>query len=207
LLMDALESDADLLCSLDPGLILEVGSGSGCVINFVTKFLASELGRETASLAIDLNRQAVLETLRCSQRPLNRVHNFDAIQASFLDGLRPAHQFDLVIFNPPYVPSEDSDACSSLNSHSRENLIDAAWAGGPRGRLCTDRLLDSLCLPHPDGRSFLSPGAVVYIVALEYNDPEELLRLASQRWKFRCATVVLERLAGIERLSILRLKR
>jgi len=201
--MDALEADVQMLCDLNPLTLLEIGSGSGCVISFVSKFLSSELKKPIAAVAIDINREAAIETLRCANRPLNAVRDLDALQTSLLSGIRPAAQFDIIIFNPPYVPSESSDVY--LESSPVSNVIDAAWAGGSKGRLWTDMLLESLCLSSTS--TFLSLKATVYIVALDSNHPEELADLAVERWGFRHASIVLRRLAGIERLSILRLSR
>ncbi len=48
-------------------------------------------------------------------------------------------EIDVLLFNPPYVPSEHTDISTKLVTG-----IDAAWAGGKRGREVLDRLLPQL---------------------------------------------------------------
>lgn len=203
--MDAIENDVDMLCTLNPLLILEIGSGSGCVINFVSKMLSSELKRSVAAIAVDINYEATIETIRCANRLTNMVTNLDAMQTSLLDGIRPSNQFDIVFFNPPYVPSDFSDVY--LGPDSGAEVIDAAWAGGNIGRFWTDKFLEKLIKDSSNDGGFLSPNAIVYFVALESNSPEELMTLAVERWGFSNAAIVEKRHAGIERLSVIRLSR
>jgi release factor glutamine methyltransferase len=69
---------------------------------------------------------------------------------------------DLLVFNPPYVPSEKSEL--GLTS------IEAAWAGGEDGREVIDLLL-------PKVRDILSPKGVFYLVLIEQNKPQEIIQI------------------------------
>jgi release factor glutamine methyltransferase len=59
------EQDRSRIASLEPLILLEVGSGSGCVITFLTQLLYEELGKNSVvSFATDINPQASLSTSR-----------------------------------------------------------------------------------------------------------------------------------------------
>ncbi|MCU0632315.1 MAG: class I SAM-dependent methyltransferase [Methanolinea sp.] len=66
--------------------ILEVGCGSG--------YIAARLAERGEVLATDINPHAVRET---------RTLGVEVVRADLLDGVRGP--FDLVIFNPPYLPT------------------------------------------------------------------------------------------------------
>lgn len=69
---------------------------------------------------------------------------------------RLRHGVDLIVFNPPYVVTPDEEI--------RGDGISAAWAGGKRGRRIIDKVLPRLS-------SLLSPGGMVYMIAIHDNDP------------------------------------
>jgi len=63
LLCDAIQTDRLLIRSRGPLIALEVGSGSGCVITFLTRMLNRD-GIFVQSFATDLNPHATLATAR-----------------------------------------------------------------------------------------------------------------------------------------------
>uniref|UniRef100_A0A8P4G4F6 Uncharacterized protein n=1 Tax=Dicentrarchus labrax TaxID=13489 RepID=A0A8P4G4F6_DICLA len=76
--------------------------------------------------------------------------------------------------------------------------IEAAWAGGKRGREVTDRFL-------PLVAQLLSSKGLFYLITIAENDPEEIIRLLGQ-----CGLTgesCLSTRAGNERLSVLRFHR
>ena len=69
----------------------------------------------------------------------------EPITASLLSPLaaRLQRAVDILIFNPPYVPTAYEEALAAQSSNT--TLVgSAAWAGGSDGMLVTDRVLDSL---------------------------------------------------------------
>ncbi|KAF5830698.1 hypothetical protein DUNSADRAFT_14129, partial [Dunaliella salina] len=96
---------------------------------------------------------------------------------------------DLLVFNPPYVPTPDSEV------HLQG--VASAWAGGHKGRRIIDRLLPQL-------HGLLSPHGVVYLVTVSENDPAGIVQdMQSQGFQ---GCVLMSRQADEELLSIVRLQ-
>ncbi|CAE6429903.1 unnamed protein product [Rhizoctonia solani] len=104
-------------------------------------------------------------------------------------------QIDILIFNPPYVPTEEEEAMVAQS----QGEIAGAWAGGFDGMVVTNRLLDELNL-------ILSPKGCFYLVALKQNDPQGIIARMREQWSLE-GKVVLQRRAGREHLFILRFMR
>ncbi|CAJ0581876.1 unnamed protein product, partial [Mesorhabditis spiculigera] len=177
LLLDALEKDIKKIRELKATLVVEVGCGSGVVSTFV----AQNLGRRAHYLATDLNRTAA----QCARQTarLNKVE-LDTVWTDLVSGLRLFNLVDVLLFNPPYVPTEEEASTD----------IERTWAGGPSGRGTLDRLL-----PHVP--RLLSSRGVFYLVALHQNDIPALLAHNEKELK---GEVVMQRRCGIEHLYILK---
>nr|XP_019585433.1 PREDICTED: hemK methyltransferase family member 2 isoform X1 [Rhinolophus sinicus] len=180
LLLDALEAAMSELKGVE--ICLEVGSGSGVV----SAFLASMIGPQALYICTDINPKAAactLETARC-----NKVH-IEPIVTDLVKGLLPRlkEKVDLLVFNPPYVVTPPEE----VGSHG----IEAAWAGGRKGREVMDRFFPLV----PD---LLSQRGVFYLVTIKENNPEEILK--TMKMEGLHGTTVLSRQAGQEILSVLK---
>ncbi|GJE85900.1 S-adenosyl-L-methionine-dependent methyltransferase [Phanerochaete sordida] len=154
ILLDALEQDADELREVKPRVCLEIGSGSGCVSSFV----GAILGNSCLYLSTDINPFAA----SCTQRTARQnKRTIDPIVASLAGPLRTRlhRNIDLLIFNPPYVPTHDEEAYSAQSTAD----LAGAWAGGASGMQITDVLLNDL-------DNLLSPTGRFYLVAVKQND-------------------------------------
>ncbi|XP_059468761.1 methyltransferase N6AMT1-like isoform X1 [Neocloeon triangulifer] len=184
ILMDAIEEDGPWLRDeIRPALCVEIGSGSGVVCSAVAKFL------KTFCLAIDINPLACRATKETARRHGASV---ECVNADLVTPLLPAirNKVDLLIFNPPYVPTETVEIASSKIAHT--------WAGGLRGRQVMDRLFPLV----PD---LLSSKGVFYLVLVEENKPLEVEEIFL-RQGFKCKFVK-RRAAGRERLCVLRVSK
>eukprot|EP01104_Vermistella_antarctica_P011040 TRINITY_DN3027_c0_g1_i2.p1 TRINITY_DN3027_c0_g1~~TRINITY_DN3027_c0_g1_i2.p1 ORF type:complete len:227 (+),score=52.94 TRINITY_DN3027_c0_g1_i2:230-910(+) len=195
LMLDALELDeAFLNQTLRPSLCVEVGTGSGCV----TAFLGSLLKKPSLLLATDVNPAACCaaqETFR-----INKVKNAQVICGDLIFPLLPSVRgnVDVLIFNPPYVPTgPDDDLVEDEDGIERDGggALRAAWAGGKDGREVLDRLL-------PHIKELLSPNGCLYLVVLEENDPEDIASILKRDGIE--AKEIAKRRAGGELLSIIK---
>mmetsp|Transcript_7158 Transcript_7158/g.20996 ORF Transcript_7158/g.20996 Transcript_7158/m.20996 type:complete len:227 (-) Transcript_7158:3398-4078(-) len=144
-----------------PHLCVEVGSGSGYVITSLARILQAAGATSSRLIATDISPAALTatkETLEAHKIWLP----YEVVQADLLGGLlsKLRQQVDLLLFNPPYVPTPDDEIS--------KGGIAAAWAGGARGRVVIDRLLDQL-------DDILSPAGQLFMVTVEENNPTELI--------------------------------
>lgn len=177
--------------SSPPQLSLEVGSGSGYVITSLARILVASEKSNLRLVATDISDKAVAATTSTLEQhgipvrsgmaldPHMRKANVvcEVLQTDLLRGLLPdlRHCVDLLLFNPPYVPTDDSELS--------QGGIAAAWAGGLRGRVVIDRLLSEL-------DEILSPHGQLLMVTIQQNDPQGLVReLNSKGYRARiCLT-------------------
>src|ERR671915_1821322 len=107
------------------GAVLDVCTGSGALA------VAAALGGPRAVPAVDVSRRAVL-TARLNAR-LNGVR-VEALRGDLLAAV-PGRRFDVIVSNPPYLPSDDA----ALPARGRARHTEA----GSTGRILLDRLIDA----------------------------------------------------------------
>jgi len=113
-------------------ICLEVGSGSGCV----TSFLGKILGPSVLYLCTDINPHACRCTCLTGRQNQVDIHVINGSLATPFQS-RLAKKIDIIVFNPPYVPTSGGEASDSQISGD----IGGAWAGGADGMEVTNILL------------------------------------------------------------------
>ena len=158
--VDGLWAEQATLRALRPTVCVEVGTGNGCPL----AALALVLGPDWPALYLGTDLNARAATAAAGTYARNGVRYGDVVATDLLSSLdgRLAGKVDVLLFNPPYVPTPAGE----LGSRG----IEAAWAGGDRGREVIDLVL-------PQVPRWLSPGGVFYMVVVEDNDPAEIQRL------------------------------
>ncbi|XP_053992132.1 methyltransferase N6AMT1-like [Hylaeus volcanicus] len=150
LFLDALEKDIDFIKQIKPSIVVDLGCGSGCLGVFLLQILSTnsssakkntllkqEDGMERITdkatkhslnnlpfiIGIDINHTACIAA-SCTSQVNNVSCNYDTFVGNLTDNLRP-YSADVILFNPPYVPSKLEDVAKPC--------ITAAWAGGING--------------------------------------------------------------------------
>ena len=206
-------------------LIVELGVGSGVVLAFVAANAKTMFGRsDVLTLGIDLNgfsckaaaetvEKALVETIgNAGPRDSGSCATFlGSVNADLTESLRYL-ETDVLIFNPPYVPTENLPmfrplAQSSNSSHSQfdrnSHLLALSYAGGEDGMEVTKRLLSSL----PD--TLHPKRGVAYILLCAQNRPESVKKLI-RSWGSSWSVETVGRSgksAGWEKLQVLRIWR
>ena len=130
---------ADNLKVNEGDVVIDVGTGCG-----ILGIIAAEKAAQV--IAVDINPHAV----RCARENalLNHVNDkMSCIQGDLFAAIRNRAKFDLILFNAPYLPSEDAEDSSWL---------ECAWSGGPSGRRVIDRFVhDAPKYLKPEGRLLL----------------------------------------------------
>ncbi|KAG5728552.1 eRF1 methyltransferase catalytic subunit mtq2 [Termitomyces sp. T112] len=187
LLLDALEEDEKELKDLHPSISLEIGPGSGCVSAFIGKIL----GPSVLYLCSDINPHACTCTRATGTQ--NKV-TLDVINASFASPLtlRLKHAVDIILFNPPYVPTIQEEMSDAQDKCS----ISGSWAGGMDGMNVTNIFLEHV-------EELLSERGRFYLVAVAENDVPGIQERMSKLHGLR-SDIVLSRRAGREHLFVIR---
>ncbi len=207
--------------TLTSPIVAEVGTGSGIVLAFVTAHTAAIFGRnDILTIGVDANGhgcKATQETVKVAtqdQAAEGKSHGYYVgnVVGDLVTPLR-AGVVDVLIFNPPYVPTSElpalpasgNNACESTVVPSFEDdshLLALSYAGGANGMETTRRVLDLL----PDT---LSSNGVAYILLCAQNKPEmvkEEIRAWGQGWLVETVGSSGKK-AGWEKLQIIRIWR
>ncbi|TVY83428.1 eRF1 methyltransferase catalytic subunit [Lachnellula suecica] len=137
-------------------LVVEIGTGSGVVLSFIDAHGETIFGRaDVLTAGVDVNVhacKATIQTVRVAEEEQvtqSKSHGFylGNIAADLTTSLRIG-EVDVLVFNPPYVPTPDlPDVLPGETRDSFEvdsHLLSLSYAGGEDGMEVTNRLLDSL---------------------------------------------------------------
>ena len=133
----------------------------GCIITYLSKLL-EDIGMNIIGFATDINPYANLCTSRTARQ--NNVQNIEVVRCDFAAPMKEKLEgkVDVLIFNPPYVPTPNDEVGS--------DDIAASWAGGDDGRVVIDRFL-------PYISTLLSKSGVFYMVLVQENKPQNICRI------------------------------
>lgn len=170
-----------------PLLVLEAGIGSGVVLAFATAHAKQIFGRsDVITLGTDVNPFACVGSQTTVEFAASESRHSQTEPGVFLGSLNgdlasaiQPGSIDILIFNPPYVPSEDipslpagqdSEACQVSEDvfTSDSHLLSLSTDGGLDGMEITNRLLADLS-------SVLSGRGVAYILLCAPNKPDEVI--------------------------------
>ncbi len=105
--------------------VLEIGTGTG-IIAILTSKITEKV------IAVDINKYAV----ECARKNSEINHsNIDIKLGDLFDPVKD-EQFDIIIFNTPYLPTNEDERI--------DDELEAAWDGGMDGRVVINRFIEGL---------------------------------------------------------------
>jgi release factor glutamine methyltransferase len=131
------------------GAVLDVCTGSGAIA------ISAALAAARSVTAVDVSRRA-LATVRINAR-LNGV-SVRTRRGRLLDAV-PGERFDVIVANPPYLPSPAELPTRGTARHTE---------AGPEGRTLLDRLI-------AQAPSHLTPGGALLVTHSSVNDEQRTL--------------------------------
>lgn len=102
--------------------ILELGTGSGCLI--ITLLL--ELQKASA-IAVDINKAALAVAKQNAENL--EVDNINFIESDWFSALRVAEKFDIIIANPPYIALDSTRISKETNLYEPKVALFASGNG------------------------------------------------------------------------------
>ncbi|KAK9827518.1 hypothetical protein WJX74_007595 [Apatococcus lobatus] len=173
-----------------PYLCIEIGCGSGFA-SCALALILCQLGLPHHLIALDISKDAVTAT-RATLKA-HGVISADVVQDRFQDFLsRTEQQYDIVVFNPPYVPTPDEEL--------QRTDIARSWAGGWKGRIVIDQFLSYV-------PKILAQEGQLFLVVVSENDPPGILKALEELDSSLSGQVLMTRRADEELLSVLHIQR
>lgn len=164
---------------------VEVGCGSGLVSATLVKMIREiidENNLETKIIykhyCLDVNKDAIRLThnLMKSYRFEDNVEVVESDLFSFFTKNNIFIKFDIVVFNPPYVTTDDDEFSLALDKKD----ISAAWAGGKYGSEVIFRFIEKI-------QNFISyPQSVIYLLLSEENQYDKIQILMKDKYNLNC---------------------
>lgn len=184
--------------------VLELGTGTGIISTFIS---INNIIPNAFHLASDINLNALKTTIKTYKRNYNNNNDkhekhdkhdntFDVIRCNLTDSIR-SNQIDILLFNPPYVPSEEIPLIPSINDDKNDNWLDLALVGGKDGMIITDKILNSL-------NNILSINGEAYILFCARNNHPTVISNFLKKYPNFKIDCVISRKCGWEELAIYR---
>ncbi len=131
--------------------VLEIGTGTGIIT-----IVAAQKSRKV--VATDINEDAI----GCALKNIitNRTYNVELLQGNLFEPVKD-EKFDLILFNTPYLPTDDDEKFGEE--------INAAWDGGADGRATIDKFLTEV-------KDHLNEGGRVQLVQSSLSDNEKTIQ-------------------------------
>lgn len=131
--------------------VLDLGTGVG-----LQAAVAAHKAKRV--LASDINPQALAVAQENAR--INNLKNISFILSDLFENIHG--RFDLVVFNPPYLPCREND------------VLGRAWAGGKEGVEVINRFMDSV-------QERLKPEGRFQIILSSLNNPDEVGKKCLQK--------------------------
>ena len=153
--------------------VLEIGTGTGIIAILAAR-------KAARVVAVDINLCAV--TCAKENAKSNQIKNIDIFESDLFSNVNG--KFDVIIFNTPYVPTEEDEICDECSK---------AWDGGADGREVIDRFIcESLNFIEKKGKILILESSVSsYEKTIKFFESSGLLAKVIAHKKESFETIVL----------------
>lgn len=131
--------------------VLEIGTGTGLIAIYAAKNTSNVI-------ATDINKNAIKCALK--NTITNHTYNVELREGKLFEPVE-GQKFDLILFNTPYLPTEEEEKL--------EENINAAFDGGLDGRATIDTFIDGV-------KNYLKDGGRVQMVQSSLADNDKTLK-------------------------------
>lgn len=144
------------------GRVLEVGCGSG-----IASLHNAKNNPKNEVIGIDRNPDAV----KCSKENAKRngITNAHFIVSNLFSKIPKTARFDAILFNPPYLPTDQSTRLKTQDSR-----LNMALDGGKSGRIVLDRFLAQF-------DRYLRPNGTLLLIHSSLNDLDKTLAILKKK--------------------------
>ncbi|MFX1250190.1 MAG: HemK2/MTQ2 family protein methyltransferase [Promethearchaeota archaeon] len=166
--------------------VLEVGTGSGILSIYLLRAFKTDklIATDISPIAAEVAAENIINNLSYTPQGTNIV------VMELFNGFQKRPLFDLIVFNPPYVPTSQGELLRGGIFHS--------WAGGKEGNQVILAFLE-------DSSLFLKPKGQILLLISSVNNLTEIKKFASEKCNLLSQTIVTKSV-GYEKLYVLSLK-
>lgn len=191
LLIDSLEKELEQI-KIDKNkriTSIELGCGSGlvscCYLSKLKKLNFDILNH----YCVDINKDAVNLTQRLIKN-YNLDKNVDCLEGDLFNNFDKNKIFDIIIFNPPYVTTDDEEYERAL----KEKDIYASWAGGKKGSETINRFVGEL-------KDHINESSIIFLLLSKENEYNMIINNLKKFYDMDCEILMRKQFKN-ERLAV-----
>ena len=158
LLIDSITNDLDKNKLFNPIKSIEIGCGNGLVSCCYLDIIKKENITLEKHFCIDINKDALNLTEKLIKN-YNLNNNVYFIESDLFSNFKNNEKFDIIIFNPPYVTTDDDEYKRALEKKD----IYASWAGGKKGSETIFKFISQL-------KDFIKDDSIIYLLLSKENE-------------------------------------
>jgi len=143
---------------INPIKSIELGCGNGLISICFLDILKKENIKLKNHYCIDINKYALNLTEKLIKN-YNLNDKVYFIESDLFSNFKNNEKFDIIIFNPPYVTTDDDEYKRALEKKD----IYASWAGGKKGSETIFKFISQL-------KDFIKDDSIIYLLLSKENE-------------------------------------
>ena len=174
---------------LNPIKSIEIGCGNGLVSCCYLDILKKENFKLEKHFCIDINKDALNLTEKLIKN-YNLNDKVYFIESDLFSNFKNNEKFDIIIFNPPYVTTDDDEYKRALEKKD----IYASWAGGKKGSETIFKFISQL-------KDFIKDDSIIYLLLSKENEYFKIIDDINNCINFKFE-ILMKRKATNEKLAV-----